>query len=388
MTKRQSRSRNSRATNGEYANTDAGQNVYQRIQTCPCYRKKLREGEEFKESEARQVMDNARKKRQSHATANMMEDKFTLVRTKPRGKEPFRTWLGYSEIANIQRSQKMGNFFVLSVDSANSRNRYYEVYKCKTDADAQAFENIVRQAKQDPEGKVRGEPIGKESPKVNLSRQRTISHLEFQTLLDSSDEENRGNSVYELLSPTPPEEYDYEDKEPLSPAVQNKYKENYVRSAPAQSPSPPVARAPSPVFRAPSPVFRAPSPVVRAPSPVVRAPSPEVRAPPPIVRTSLPTHIVTTGEPTREVAVKAPPPPKPRGSEGLTYIEFDSRTQNPSVGDNGPVYMFMCRQDAELSEDGHEDSYATRTGCGESRPSHQNNQDMRSAGQVLYEYAR
>jgi hypothetical protein len=267
-------------------------------------------------------MEKNIKKRQAHGYANLLEDRFTLEKSKQGGKEPFRTWLGYREIADIQRSSTKPEFFVISVNSTRSNRKYYEVYKCKSREDAQKFESTVRQALSNPDYMVReGQPIDVVQVKDDPNRARSMVHLEFQTSLESLDDDNRASSMYQLTSPTPPEGYDYVEEREQSPLPQPNYKETYVHAAPSPSPSPKRVRTPSPI---------------PAPRPVQA-----VKAAP--VMATAPTYTSS-------------------GLEDVTYIQFDPRTRDPMAADEGPVYMYMYREDNTQQGNDYRNGSVTRIG--------------------------
>ncbi|CAL8089920.1 unnamed protein product [Calicophoron daubneyi] len=351
------------------------QNVYQMMQMCPCFRRILRADEQLNSKTALRVLEKSYRRRQTHASVSLLEDRFVLRKKDSRGKEPFRSWLGYSEITDIQRGRRHPEFLVLSVQSANSRNKYYEVYKFKTEAEAREFERTVKEALANPEHRIRGgEAIGHETIREGTQRSRFLSHLEFQTLLDSSDEEYRSASMCELLSPTPPKGFEFVEEKSPSRVSLPAYEERYVQTAPLRTYSPP-------------PKIKEPQVIIREPQMVIREEPIMVKQSVPIARAPQPAPVVTTVEPAREVVVKAPPPPKPSGSEGVTYIKFDPRTQNPSVAENGPVYMFTSRNNDPVPINGHEENNNTAVGYNANRTQYQNYQNMRNGGHVFYEYA-
>ncbi|CAL8089935.1 unnamed protein product [Calicophoron daubneyi] len=339
--------RGSQYINGELVHTATNQKLYHRLQVCTCFRETLKDRDTFSRAQAIKVMEKNFRKRQAHGYANLLEDRFTLEKSRPNGKEPFRTWLGYREITDIQRSTTKPEFFVLSILSAKTNRKYYEVYKCKSREDAQIFENTIKQAMADQDFIVRnGKPIDTVTVKDDPNRVRSMVHLEFQTSLESLEEDHRTSSMYQLTSPTPPEGYEYIEQYPQNSLPQPTYK--------APPPSSPKIREPSPKIREPSPKIRAPSPRMRTPSPVAFQ-----RAQP--VMSSV----------------------KPTGTEGVTYIKFDPRTHDPLAADEGPVYMYMSRDSKTTSQD---DS-VTRMRNSTNAYSPQYNRDTYSRDQMNQQYA-
>ncbi|CAL8089923.1 unnamed protein product [Calicophoron daubneyi] len=356
------RRRSSQYMNGELADAQTNQKLYQTIPLCTCYRYTLGEQEEFSEAKARRVLESWHQVRQAHCNANLLEDRITLQRDSPDGKEPFRSWLDYSEIQDFQRYSKKPEYFVLSIRSHSSGRRFYEVYKCKNTQDADIFERTVRRAMADPEHRLHGEnALATVKVRDDPSHTRSLSHLEFQTSLESLDRDFPECSYYEQNSPTPPEGYDYvEDNQP-SPLPQPVHKETYVRSAPSQSsPPPPTVRSPSPT-RAGIVMIQIPSSENREPTPAFTGPPATISASPPRLRTPSPVPVVRSVTPVRAQPVSSSQV-KPTGTEGVTYIEFDPRTQNPTVANNGPVYMYAYREDDSRSLNDYGNNPLTRIG--------------------------
>ncbi|THD27687.1 hypothetical protein D915_001584 [Fasciola hepatica] len=283
--------RGSQYVDGQLIHIATNQKLFARTHVCTVFRETLRSTDQFSKQNAIRVMEKNFKKRQAHGMANILEDRFTLEKTKSSGKDPFRSWLAYREIADFQRSRLKPEYFVMSVDSELSHQKYYEVYKCKSKEDAYKFESFIKQALSDPDFRIRDGPVLDVVP-VNEEpgRVRSIAHLEFQTSLESLNGNERTSTMYQATSPTPPEGFD-------------------VEPSPIPSPSPP----PMPVMQKQQ-IVMAPAPTYEAP-PRRRTPSPDYR----VTRSKV-------------------------GLDDLTYINFDSRTRNPYESDEGPVYMYLSRQ--------------------------------------------
>ncbi|CAL8089915.1 unnamed protein product [Calicophoron daubneyi] len=306
---------------GELVHTATNQKLYHRLQVCTCYRSTLKDKDSLSREQAAKILEKSLSKRQAHGFVNLLEDRFTLEKSKTGGREPFRTWLGYGEITDFQRSSTKPEFFVISIQSAKSSKKYYEVYKCKSADDAQKFESIVVQALADPEHVVRNRrAIDTMEVREDDDRIRSMAHLEFQTSLESLEEDHRTSSMYQLTSPTPPEGYEYLERELSDPVPQPAYRETYVRATPPHSPTPPLK--------------------IRTPSPVL---------------------IRQTVEPVRAMAIKASPSTL-KGVDGVTYIKFDSRTNEPVIADEGPVYMYLCREERSLPQGDYGRNYKTKFG--------------------------
>ncbi|KAA0188010.1 hypothetical protein FBUS_03624 [Fasciolopsis buskii] len=296
--------RGSQYVDGQLIHLATNQKLFARTHVCTVFRETLRTSDQFSKQNAVRVMEKNLKKRQAHGMANILEDRFTLEKAKSSGKEPFRSWLAFREIADIQRSKSKPEYFVMSVDSELSHQKYYEVYKCKSKEDAYKFESFIKQALADPDFRVRDGPVLDVVPvNEDPGRVRSIAHLEFQTSLESLHENERTSTMYQATSPTPPMGYDREPS-PL----------------PSPSPSPPPVRVRTPISpvvqRQPVVMAAAPAPVYEpSPPPKRRSPSPDYR----MTRTKV-------------------------GLDDLTYISFDSRTRNPYESKEGPVYMYLSRQ--------------------------------------------
>lgn len=300
--------RGSQYVDGQLIHIATNQKLYSRTHVCTVFRETLKTSEQFSKQNAIRVMEKNLKKRQAHGMANVLEDRFTLEKAKSSGKEPFRSWLAYREIADIQRSKTKPEYFVLSVDSELSHQKYYEVYKCKSKEDAYKFESYVKQALADPDSRIRDGPVLDVVP-VNdePGRVRSIAHLEFQTSFESLQGNERASTMYQATSPTPPEGYDYEESPPPAPRVRTPIspvieRQKYVMAAAAPEPSPPPVRR--------------------------RSPTPEYRATKPKV-----------------------------GLDDLTYISFDARTRRPYESSDGPVYMYLSRQVNPSSDSRYSPTY-------------------------------
>ncbi|CAL8089926.1 unnamed protein product [Calicophoron daubneyi] len=347
------RQRSSQIINGELVDTRTNQKLYHTIPLCTCYRHTLGEQEEFSERKAKRLLESWHQVRQAHGHANLLEDRFTLERDSPKGKKPFRSWLYYSEIVDFHRGTERPEYFVLDVHSSRSNRRFYEVYKCKNIQDADVFERTVKRAMEDPEQRFRGEnALGTMDVRDDPSRERSLSHLEFQTSLESLERDFPECSYYEQNSPTPPEGYEYVEDGQASPLPQPVYKETYVRSAPSQSsPNPPRVRSPSPtragivIIQIPPSEYKEPTPAFTGPPAAISAPSPV-----PVVRSVAPVK----SQPVSSSQIK------PTGTEGVTYIGFDSHTQDPVIANEGPVYMYLCREDDPGSLNSLENNPVTR----------------------------
>ncbi|KAF8564931.1 hypothetical protein P879_09008 [Paragonimus westermani] len=284
--------RGSQYVDGQLIHMDTNQRLFLRLHVCTVFRETLRPGDQFLKATAERVMEKNLKKRQAHCSANLLENRFTLEKNKSNGKEPFRTWVGYREIEDIQRSRTKPEYFVLSVDSEKSGHKYYEVYKCKNKEEAYKFESLIRQAMEDPESRIRDKNSVAVVPVIDdPNMRRSMVHVDFQTSLESLNDNGR-QSMYQATSPTPPSGFGYETppRKPSPVAVVEKQ-----RIVQAQAPpSPPRRYTPSPVPR--------------------RQPSPPVRA-------------------YRSID----------GLDGITYIQVDPRTRRARESSEGPIYMYLSR---------------------------------------------
>ncbi|CAL8089932.1 unnamed protein product [Calicophoron daubneyi] len=223
-------------TNNRPTRMDGDQKIYERLQMCTCFRETLKKGENFDEAKAINVMERNLNKRQAHGYANLLEDRFTLEKMRANGRDMFRTWLGYREITDIQRSTTRPQFFVLSIQSAMSNKRYYEVYKCHSEEDSQKFETLIREALGSPDFRIHGENTFatvavSEEPK----RERSLAHIEFQSSLESLEEDSKANGAYQQANSTASE--GCAEKAPIPEPI---HIETYVHAAPPP-PSSPVA---------------------------------------------------------------------------------------------------------------------------------------------------
>ncbi|VDP99517.1 unnamed protein product [Trichobilharzia regenti] len=197
---------------------------------CTIYRVTCAPGESFTESKALSLIEKYHRKRQAHCNAGLLEDRFSLERTKTTGKIPFRPWISYREIVHFYVSNTRPEFFVLCIDSQRSMQKYYEIYKCKTAGNVRKVEELMRRAMNDPDKKLRD---------VNALRQVAIKDSDRIRSLPNFDEENVRDTEIEDRSPSPP--YHYRSPTPVrklpSPVMVSPVKQIHVNAA-APTPSP------------------------------------------------------------------------------------------------------------------------------------------------------
>ncbi|CAH8512769.1 unnamed protein product [Dicrocoelium dendriticum] len=198
--------RGSQYINGKLVHMATNQKLYFQTSVSTVFRETLKPQEQFSKNAAERVMERNLRKRQSRGTMNVLEDQFTLEKNKLGTRSPFRPYLYYREIEEIQRSKTKPEYFVLSVDSEKSGLKYYEVYKCKTADDAYKFEKYVRQAMEDPEDRIReGQALGVVPVENNPDMRRSLVYVDFQTSMESLEENDRRSGLYQpsRQSPTP-----------------------------------------------------------------------------------------------------------------------------------------------------------------------------------------
>ncbi|XP_018645814.1 hypothetical protein Smp_075400.1 [Schistosoma mansoni] len=222
-----SRVRNSEPIDDILRHVGTKQYLFLETHICTIYRVTCAPGEKFSESKALSLIEKYHRKRQSHCNAGLLEDRFSLERTKTTGKIPFRPWVSYKEIMHFYVSHSRPEFFALCIDSQRSLQKYYEIYKCKSAANVRKVEELMRRAMNDPDKKLHD---------VNALRQVAVKDSDRIRSLPNFEEENVRDTMVEDRSPSPPYQY--------------------------PSP-PPVRQLPSPVMVAPVrqvPVYNAASP--------------------------------------------------------------------------------------------------------------------------------
>ncbi|CAH8512797.1 unnamed protein product [Dicrocoelium dendriticum] len=287
--------RGSQYIDGQLIHTATKQKLFFNTHVCTVYRHILNANERFVKLKAEQIMSKHMKKRQAHGIANILEDRFTIERHKTGGKDPFRPYLYYREIEDIQRSKRKPKYFVLSIQSEISGKKYYEVYKCKLDADAAKFEKYIRQAMEDEEKKVRDTSYLAVVPVAQpVDNRRSILNLDF-LVGDTSDEEDEEHE----------DDDDREEEKRDEPAVVEMEEVKQVAQQP--SPYPPIEVERQTVI----PVAASAESRLIAPSPVYA--------------------------------------PSFLEMEHITYIFYECTSGRPIINDVGPFYMYCVRRESEYS---------------------------------------
>lgn len=292
--------RGSQYIDGRLIHEETKQKLFFQTHVCTVYREILERKEQFLRTSAEHCMIKNIRKRQTHATMSILEDRFTLEKNKRTARAPFRSFLFYREIFDIRRNPTKPEFFVISVDSEVSGKKYYEVYKCKSREDAYKVETYIRRALEDSDKMVRSEsylsvvPV----PSVGSDLHRSLLHVDFDGSVSSLEDDYRRSSIRYNVNYAPSPDYRYRPAT-ASPLM--------VIQRPLQA----SAKSASPAVPREISIYTSP-------------PSPGTRR-----RASSLFYL----------------PEKDRdGIEGdVTYLMFDGRSGNPVVNENGPIYMFCDR---------------------------------------------
>ncbi|GAA49673.1 hypothetical protein CLF_103388, partial [Clonorchis sinensis] len=182
--------RGSHMVDGYLVHSDTRQRLFYYVCVYTVFRKTLEAGEQLGPEEAIAVMKKHIRKKIARCVCFMLEDRLIFEKQKPKGKEPFRSWIAYEEIQDINRSPQKREVFVLSINTSRENHRYYEVYRCSKKDEAAQIEHYIQTALQDPEYRIRtGTPIDIVTVPVCQERRRTIEGL----CLDDVPEEETSN---------------------------------------------------------------------------------------------------------------------------------------------------------------------------------------------------
>ncbi|KAH8867292.1 hypothetical protein EWB00_005444 [Schistosoma japonicum] len=226
-----SKIRNSEPIDDILRHVGTKQYLFLETHICTIYRVTCSPGESFSESKALSLVEKYHRKRQSHCNAGLLEDRFSLERTKTTGKIPFRPWVSYKEIMHMYVSHTRPEYFVLCIDSQRSLQKYYEIYKCKSAANTRKVEELMRRAMNDPDKKLHD---------VSALRQVAVKDSDRVRSLPNFEEENIRDTMVEDTSPSPP--YHYPSPPPVcqlpSPVMVSPVKQVPVYNALSPSPGP------------------------------------------------------------------------------------------------------------------------------------------------------
>ncbi|TGZ62923.1 hypothetical protein CRM22_007176 [Opisthorchis felineus] len=182
--------RGSHMVDGYLVHTDTRQRLFYYVCVYTVFRKTLEAGEQLGPEEAIAVMKKHIRKKVARCVCFMLEDRLIFEKHKPKEKEPFRSWIAYEEIQDINRSPKKGEVFVLSIITSPEDHRYYEVYRCSKKDEAAQIEYYIQTALQDPGYRIRsGTPIDIVTVPECQERRRTIEGF----CLDDVPEEDTPN---------------------------------------------------------------------------------------------------------------------------------------------------------------------------------------------------
>ncbi|CAH8874469.1 unnamed protein product [Trichobilharzia szidati] len=156
------------------------QHLFYETHICPVYRINANPAELYSEARALTLLEKYHRKRQSHCTGSLLEDRISFERNKSSGKIPFRPWVSYKEIKELFLSRTRPQFFVLCIDSMYSANRYYEIYKCKISETSQTVAEYLRRAMSDKDKVLRDLTSIRQVVVDDVGRVRSVSNFEVE----------------------------------------------------------------------------------------------------------------------------------------------------------------------------------------------------------------
>lgn len=101
------------------------------------------------------------------------------------------------------------------------------------------MENFIKKAMEDEQKRLRDGPVLDVVPVVeNPDLRRSLVHVDFQTSLESLDDNGRASTIYQVTSPTPPDGIQYSPPRRYSPIEVTSVQR--MQPVMASAPSPPV----------------------------------------------------------------------------------------------------------------------------------------------------
>ncbi|KER23819.1 hypothetical protein T265_08365 [Opisthorchis viverrini] len=192
--------RGSHMVDGYLVHTDTRQRLFYYVCVYTVFRKTLEAGEQLGPEEAIAVMKKHIRKRVARCVCFMLEDRLIFEKHKPKGKEPFRSWIAYEEIQDINRSPRKREVFVLSIITNREDHRYYEVYRCNKKDEAAQVEHYIQTALQDPGYRIHcGTPIDIVTVPEYQEKRRTIEGVCLENVSEgetSNEEELKGGQYH------------------------------------------------------------------------------------------------------------------------------------------------------------------------------------------------
>ncbi|KAK4475201.1 hypothetical protein MN116_002280 [Schistosoma mekongi] len=179
------------------------QHLFYETHICTIYRVNASPAEHFNETKALYLLEKYRRKRQSHCTGSLLEDRISFERNKASGKIPFRPWVTYKEIKEIYMNRSRPHFFVLCIDSMYSTMRYYEIYKCKIPETAQTVSEYLRRAMNDQDKVLRDLTSIRQVYVDDIGRVRSVSNFELENNRETIQipESNQNYYAHNNVSP-------------------------------------------------------------------------------------------------------------------------------------------------------------------------------------------
>ncbi|CAH8648833.1 hypothetical protein MS3_00004289 [Schistosoma haematobium] len=179
------------------------QHLFYETHICTIFRVNAGPAEHFSETRALYLLQKYRRKRQSHCTGSLLEDRISFERNKASGKIPFRPWVTYKEIKELYINRATPHFFVLCIDSMYSSMRYYEIYKCKIPETAQTVCEYLRRAMNDTDKVLRDLTSIRQVYVDDVGRVRSVSNFEVENnrATISIPENNQNYYTHNNISP-------------------------------------------------------------------------------------------------------------------------------------------------------------------------------------------
>ncbi|KAK4475199.1 hypothetical protein MN116_002278 [Schistosoma mekongi] len=193
-----------------YAGTK--QHIILQVHVCAIYRVTVYDTLDFREETALKYIEKYHKRRRSHCSASLLEDRFCLRRVKQSGKVPFHPWIVYNEIKHIFISSKRPEFFALCIESNQDLQKFIEIYKCKSSEDVKQIENKIKQAINDPDKLLRNINLSNSiiTPHESAVDQKAVIPqiiVQSPNELNNNEEVKRDSKSTQTTSPVPQVNY-------------------------------------------------------------------------------------------------------------------------------------------------------------------------------------
>ncbi|TNN20080.1 hypothetical protein EWB00_005445 [Schistosoma japonicum] len=188
------------------------QHIILQVHVCAIHRTTVRDTSDFSKETALKYIEKYHKRRRSHCSASLLEDRFCLRRVKQSGKVPFHPWIVYNEIKHIFISSTRPEFFALCIESNQDLQKFIEIYKCKSAEDVKQIESKITQAINDPCKLLRNINLSNcvISPHEDVADQKAVIPqivVQSPNELNNNDEVKKDSKSTQTASPGPQVNY-------------------------------------------------------------------------------------------------------------------------------------------------------------------------------------